>query len=373
MKTLLDQTPGPPDWPLDWSALEQHSWVHDLSGCVQDPVHHAEGDVLTHIRMVCEALTGSSGWRALPEFERQVVFAAAMLHDVAKPLCTRVESDGRIVSPGHARRGAILARRLLWRMGVPFQKREQVVALVRHHLAPFHLLARGDPRRLAFEVSQTARCDHLAILAEADARGRICTDSGRLFEDIALFVEFCREHACLTGPRVFPSDYSRFLYFRRADRDPDYLAHDDSRCEVVLLSGLPGAGKDHWAREHLAGVPVISLDDVRAELDASPSGQQGAVITRAREKARELLREGRPFAWNATNLSRHVRGECIGLFADYRARVRIAYVEAAEEQLLRQNRQRLAPVPESVIERLLDRWEVPDLTEANRVEWVIGS
>jgi hypothetical protein len=29
-------------------------------------------------------------------------------------------------------------------------------------------------------------------------------------------------------------------------------------------------------------------------------------------------------------------------------------------------------VPESVIERWLDRWEVPDLTEAHQVEWALS-
>jgi tRNA uridine 5-carbamoylmethylation protein Kti12 len=62
-----------------------------------------------------------------------------------------------------------------------------------------------------------------------------------------------------------------------------------------------------------------------------------------------------------------VRGECIRLFADYGARVRIVYVEVPEDDLRRQNRQRSAVVPTRVIERMLDRWEVPDLAEAHEV------
>jgi predicted kinase len=110
---------------------------------------------------------------------------------------------------------------------------------------------------------------------------------------------------------------------------------------------------------------------VRGELDVDPADAQGQVINRAREQARGYLRQGQSFVWNATNLSRQLRGQCIQLFADYHARIRIVYVEAAEERLLRQNRQRQIPVPESVLERLLDRWEVPDPTEAHRVEWVV--
>jgi predicted kinase len=140
---------------------------------------------------------------------------------------------------------------------------------------------------------------------------------------------------------------------------------------VVLMSGLPGAGKSRWARENLS-VPVVTLDDIRAEMGAKASGNQGAVLERAREQARGYLRQGQPFAWNATNLSRELRERLIDLFATYRARVRIVYVEASCRRLWEQNRSRESAVPEAVIERLLSKWEVPDLTEAHRVEFIVA-
>jgi predicted kinase len=266
-----------------------------------------------------------------------------------------------------------MARIILWRLGAPFRLREQICALVRHHLKPFHLIERPDPRRVALEVSQTARCDWLALLAEADARGRVCRDLERLLDNIALFAEFCREQGCWNSPWLFPSDHARFLYFLRQDQDrlPDYPPHEDFNTEVVLMAGLPGAGKDHWTATHLPGWPVVSLDNLREELDVAPNEAQGPVLSRAREQAREYLRQGRPFVWNATNLSRLVRGECIRLFANYRACIRIVYVEVSKEILERQNRQRPAAVPVKVIERLMQRWEIPDLTEAHQVDWCV--
>jgi predicted kinase len=372
MSDLLRLCPRPPAWAVDWAALDEgFPWVRALAGCPQDPVFHAEGDVWVHVRMVCEALAELPAWRGLPEEERQVLFAAALLHDVAKPECTRPEPDGRITSRGHSRRGAVVARRLLWGLGLPFAFREQVAALVRRHQVPYHLADRADASRLAIEVSQTARCDHLALLAEADVRGRVCPDRQRLLDNVALFVEFCREEHCLIAPRAFPADHSRFLYFRSAGRHPDVAAHEDFRAEVVLMSGLPGSGKDFWVRQHLPDWPVVSLDAVRDELEVSPADAQGQVVNRARDLARDHLRRGRSFVWNATNLSRQLRDQCVRLFADYRARVRIVYVEVSEERLHRQNRQRPQPVPREVIERLLGRWEVPDRTEAHQVEWVV--
>jgi len=99
----------------------------------------------------------------------------------------------------------------------------------------------------------------------------------------------------------------------------------------------------------------------------APVDNQGPVVTRARERAREYLRDKQSFIWNATNISRRMRDHCISLCAAYNARVRIVYVEAGAECLAAQNRAREVSVPEEVINRLLARWEPPDLTEAHRV------
>ncbi|HZS43588.1 MAG TPA: AAA family ATPase [Blastocatellia bacterium] len=370
MSIIFPQCPSSPEWTLDWESINnEYPWVRAMADCPQDPIHHAEGDVRIHTRMVCESLAEMSAWQMLTEADRSVVFAAALLHDVAKPVCTRHE-DGRITSRGHSPRGEVMARSILWSMGVPMVLREQVAALIRFHQIPFFLLERSDSKRVLFKVSQSARCDLLSLVTEADARGRICKDKQRLLDNIALFVDYSREQNCLDRPRQFPSDHSRFLYFRREDRDPDYLAYDDTICEVVLMSGLPGAGKDYWIAENLPDWPVISLDDLREELDIDPAESQGRVVAEARERAREFLRRNQSFIWNATNISRRIRQQCIDLFAAYNARVRIVYVDVPEETLFRQNRERNNPVPADVIRRLLDRWEVPDLTEAHKVEWI---
>jgi predicted kinase len=365
--------PQPPGWEIDWPTFDALPWIQDLKGCPQNPVRHAEGDVWTHVHLVAEAMTALPAWRELPEADRRVLFAAALLHDVAKPACTRTESDGRISSRGHSWRGAVHARRLLWRLGMPFAEREAVCAIVRHHLVPFFLADSERPRRLAIEVSQTARCNLLAIMAEADIRGRVCPDPQKLLDQVALFKEHAAEAGCLTGPYPFASDHARFLYFRNPDRQPDAPAHEEFRARVVLLSGLPAAGKDYWLEKHLPGWPVVSLDAIRQELGVPPSDPQGEVLNRAREAARDHLRHGRDFVWNATNLSRNVRGDCVRLFHGYDAHLRLVYVETGPERLFAQNRQRRKKVPEKVIERLLDRWEVPDRTEAHQVEYVVAS
>lgn len=360
----------PDDAPPPWETISTTAWWQALAACPQDPIHHAEGDVATHTRMVCDALQGSPEWQGLAGTERGILLLAALLHDIAKPETTRKETDGRITARGHSGRGEVMTRRLLWEAGIPFHIREQVTALIRFHQHPFWLIERevNDARRIALGISHSAtRCDHLAILAEADARGRICADKENLLVNIALFREFCREQGCLTEPYPFSSDHSRFLYFRTEGRDPAYRAHDDTACDAYVLSGLPGAGKDTYIHENLSDLPVISLDALRSSMGISPTDNQEPVLTAAREQARGLLRRGESFAWNATNLSREIRAKPISLAADYRARVHIVYREASAERLMRQNRNREAAVPEAAMERLFRRWENPDKTEAHTV------
>ena len=363
--------PTPPGWRLDWQAIhDAFDWVRRMQDCPQDPVYHAEGDVWIHTRMVMETLAALEEWRGLGSRDRRIVFWGALMHDVGKPDCTRTGDDGRITSRGHSRRGEILARVLLWRLGVPFNERECICALVAHHQSPFFLVDRDDAERQSFRISLRVRCDHLALVTEADAKGRVCEDMPRLLDNIELFREFCRERGCYAEPKGFPSDHTRFLYFRDPSRLADYEAHDDTSCDAVLMSGLPASGKDHWIADHLPGHKVVSLDGIRREMGVSPVEGQGKVVAAARERARQCLRVGSPFVWNATNLSRQMRSRSLDLFANYKARIRIVYLECAEPELVRRNQKRQRPVPTGAIERMLQRWEVPELTEAHQVDWV---
>jgi predicted kinase len=371
----LPHSPAPPDWQLNWnSILADFPSLNTLAEVPQDPLYHAEGDVLTHTRLVATALVDMPAWRALPEQERATIFAAALLHDIAKPPCTQVAADGRISSPSHARLGARIVHELLFSGTAvpppPLGVRAAVARLVRHHGLPLWFWEKEDPARAVIAASYAARLDRVALLAECDVRGRICTDASELLERIALFGSYCEEQACWDHPRAFASDHSRLHYFRSPGSDPNYVAFDDTVCTVTLMSGLPGAGKDTWIHEHMGNVPVVSLDEIRRELRISPTGNQGRVVATARERARDYLRLQQSFVWNATNVTRALRSQLIDFFTGYHARVRIVYVEAPFATVLLRNRHRQYPVPQTVIEKFISKLEVPDPTEAHEVVWI---
>lgn len=362
-------TPRSDAQQIDWPTIEScFDWFQELGECPQDPAHHGEGDVLIHTKMVCEALVGFREWQALSERDRRITFWAALLHDVAKPATTRTDADGRIIAPGHSRRGQIRARDILWHLGWTFQERETLCHLITHHLVPFHLINNALPERRVHLISHQTRCDLLVLLSRADATGRVTADRKRLLDNIDLFAEICREEACFNAPRCFPSDQARFEYFRKPDRSPDYAAYDNTRSVVTLLSGLPASGKDWWLQNNPTDQTVISLDALRNELGVAADRKQGAVIARAKELAKAELRKGRPLIWNATNISRGLRGSLIDLFAAYDARIKIRYFETTPAEQERRNLARTNPVPYGAIERMIARWEPPDLTECQELE-----
>jgi predicted kinase len=371
MQIFEQLCPCGPQWTVDWRAVhEAFDWIRRLEGVAQDPVHHAEGDVAIHTRMAAEALASLPAWRAMPAGDRARLFATVLLHDVAKPFCTKVEEDGRVTAHGHSRRGDLMVRQILWRLGAPIAWREHVAALVRHHQVPFWALERADLEHIALRVSLVARNADLALLATADILGRECADLAEVLDNIELFREYCSDLSILDSLWSFASDHARFTYFRTPGRDPRYAAYDDTTSTMTVLCGLPGVGKDTWLAEHADGQPVVSLDALRSQLHISPTEDQRRVAHAAHELARDHLRARRSFVWNATNISRQQRDQCITLAANYHARVEIVALEAPEAVVRERNRARPQPVPDAVIDRLIQRWEAPDLTEAHSVRYI---
>ena len=187
-------------------------------------------------------------------------------------------------------------------------------------------------------------------------------------ESVSLAALMFQEANCWDHQFAFANDESRVAFFELEDRDPHYEAHEAFPCTVTVMSGLPGAGKDTWIEKHRPEHPVVSLDLIRDELRVSATDNQGQVIQAAQERAREHLRAGRDFVWNATNVTRQNRSRVLRLLRDYGARVEIVYLEPGPDQLRRQNRDRPDAVPEAVITHLSKKTEPPQLWEAH---WVI--
>lgn len=362
--TWTDLTSLPLPEVLDWA--EGQSWARAMANCRQDATWHAEGDVWTHTKMVCGQLPLLDGWDTLTAHERTVLTFTALLHDAGKPLTSQVDPvTGRVTSPKHALRGEHLARSVLRDLGCDLTTREQVARLVRYHGRPPFLLEKLNPAHEVVSLSWFVRNRLLYLFALADTRGRTTAEMSRPEDNLHLFRLAAEEQGCFDAPYAFVNDQAWFLFFRQREPNLHYVPHEDYRCTVTMMSGLPGSGKDTWLATNRPDLPVVSLDAVRGELDIDPTDDQGEVIQAARERCREFLRSGRSFAFNATNLLRITRQRWVDLFADYQARIEIVYVEPPLAVVLAQNKRRDRPVPEQVIRKLAARYEPPTAIEAH--------
>ncbi|QVQ26928.1 AAA family ATPase [Achromobacter deleyi] len=342
----------------------------------QDPRYHGEGDVWTHTRMVVDALLALPQYQAAPRADQEVVFLAALLHDIAKHSTTVVDPvTGAIGQPGHSRKGAIDARIALWDAGVPFGVREAVCRLIAVHQVPFFALEgsrRGKPPEfIVRELSWQLSIPLLAMLAEADMRGRICQDAARVLDNIALFCELARDEGCFGQPRAFADAHTAVSYFRGADVHPDYALFQEPGSRVVVMSGLPASGKNTWVAANHPGMPVISFDDAREELGLRHGKNEGMVAHLAIDRAKALLRSKAPFVWNATNLSELMRKKTLDLLYAYHAEVELVYLEKPRAELLRRNSGRDTSLSNKTLTGMLHRWDLPLPTEAHRVVYAV--
>lgn len=365
------------DKGVDWDYLyNTYDWVRDMEKTPQDAIWHAEGNVLIHTQMVVEVLQKLEEFQSLSDQDKHILITSAVLHDVEKRITTTTEiRDGveRIVSPRHAKRGEFTARQFLYKdIETPFHIRETISKMVRHHGLPIWSIYKPNPQKTAILSSLGLNTAHLAMLSKADVLGRECDDSEEMLLRISLFEELCKENECFGKVRNFKSNYERFLYLNQ-NKPLGYVPFDDLEFEVVVLSALPGTGKDYYAANNL-GLPVLSLDDIRRENKISPIDKRGngRVIQMGKEKAKEYLRRKESFVYNATNITKDMRDKWISLFLSYNARVRIVYLEVPYDTLKKQNMDREYPIHEDVIESLLQKLEIPSYDEAHEIEYVLN-
>jgi predicted kinase len=256
-------------------------------------------------------------------------------------------------------------RSILRGLGCGLALRERIAAVVRYHGRPPYLLEMPDPTREIIRLSWLVNHRLLYLFAVADTRGRSTAETSRAEDNVHMWKLAAEEQGCFDKPYLFANDLARFLFYHGGLSSLYYTPHEEYRCTVTMLCGLPGAGKDTWLKRHRRELPMVSLDEVRDEIGIDPADDQGQVIQAAREDCRALLRARRDFSFNATNIIPVTRKRWIDLFAEYQARVELIYLEPPLLTVIDRNKNRAKAVPESIMQRLIEKLDPPTWAEAH--------
>ncbi len=384
LKELLLLVPQAPDFQIDWQSIEiniMQDYAAAMKETQQNPKYHAEGNVWIHTKMVCECLVKDEEFQTLAERQRQELFLAALFHDVGKIPTTKLENRDWI-SPNHATVGANMVREKFWReYGVCGTKdlqnfRETVCLLIRYHMMVPHLIETNRPEqrliRIAAngELASDCSLNLLFALSKADCEGRISESRQDGEETVFLMADIAKDLDCYDKPKCFLSHFTELAYLSGRNVTPETELYNDTVCEVIIMCGLPGTGKDTYIKTAYPDYPIVSLDDIRREYNISPVGNQQEVARIAKERAKQLLRKKKSFIWNATSITPDIRSKLVSLFTGYNAYVKMVFLETDYQENLYRNKNRKDMVPSSVIDKMLAKLTPPERFEAHEVNWI---
>lgn len=369
---------------IDWDTIEKElllPFISDLKNTNQEAKWHGEGDVWTHTKMVCEALIKEKLYQDLTKDEKLTVFLAALFHDIAKPVCTKI-IDGEIRSFHHPKKGSIITREYLWKeLGLSGEKeyqelREAICLLVKYHSEPTYFNYEKNKEKLVIKLSLNTKLTKyysnklLTLLAISDVKGRISNDTNEKLQIIKEFEKLSIELDCYDKPFKFIDEYSKIRYLSSDNIWHSQKVYDTTWGEVIIICGLPGTGKDTFIKNHYPNYNVISLDDIREKYKIKPTDNQGEVYNIAKDMAKSYLRQNIPFIWNATNITELIREKQIKLFHEYNAKVKVVFLETSWIEMLKRNASRKRNVSEKVISEMIEKLEMVEDFEAEYIKWI---
>ena len=136
-----------------------------------------------------------------------------------------------------------------------------------------------------------------------------------------------------------------------------------NRPKLILLVGIPGAGKTTYATKYIEENPNtihLSSDSIRKELwgDESIQGDNSQIFSLMHDRAVEALNNGQNVIHDATNMTRKDRSYMIELCPKF-VQIEAHVVWAPIETCIGRDAARKRTVGKAVIDKMLKRFQAP--------------
>lgn len=371
--------------------------LYELQHTEQDPIWHGEGDVAIHTDCVLTELYQllSSTARHITGTQRQILILSALLHDIAKPLTTRrknIAGKERITASKHEEMGAsYLATRLI-RLPLTPPVIMGIMGLVGFHQIPKLLIVKDLNYSDYFQLALNADLELLYWLELADMKGRICPDKAQQLDLLEQYRLFAEEYGLwgiaqpqnnhlqriqVKSSRTEQCLLNGYAIKQLAQGDihtaEEAIAKNYQACQhyshLYIMCGISGSGKSSWITNNLPGFDIISLDDIREELNGKRECQKsrGQMLQLAKTRLKDALAKKRNVVWDATNIRKDFRNVLCSLGENYGALITFVAFQLPHSSLLANNRNRASSVPDEIIHQQISKLEWPWFTEAHRM------
>ncbi|NMR25064.1 AAA family ATPase [Pseudoalteromonas sp. NEC-BIFX-2020_015] len=371
--------------------------LHQFAETEQDSIWHAEGNVAIHTEMVLsqlyEILANDAAY--IKGVKRQVLILSALLHDIAKPITTKrkqIAGVERVVAPKHEEIGASYLASKLLELPLEYEAIRAIMGLVGFHQMPKRLVIKNQSYSDYLHLALNANLELLYWLELADMKGRKCEDLDlqidlleqfRMFsEDYELWFAGDLARSILKNIQV-KSSYDEQAYLDgyavrqlatgQISMPEEAVAKNYQGAQqyshLFVMCGISGSGKSTWIAKNLKGFTVISLDEIRKELNGKRSCQKyrGQVLQLAKSRLKTALANKQNVVWDATNIRKDFRQIICELGLNYGALITIVALQIKEGTARSNNKSRQHIVGDDIITNQLNKFEWPSITEGHRM------
>ena len=156
----------------DSTWLKYFPELEALAGCPQQKEWHPEGDVFIHTALCMDAFAIDRDLYK-DEKENLLVGLGTLCHDLGKPITTKLNPMGKLISHGHDLAGVKPALSFLTRLTIQKNILNTVASLVKYHMIPSQLYRQKAGTSAILKFSNKVENIHrLLRVCKADYNGR---------------------------------------------------------------------------------------------------------------------------------------------------------------------------------------------------------